>query len=825
MPVSQEATLGQISAVLEQHHIKAVLLSATDVLDELFVAQLLAREAPNLIVIVRGTDVLFLRSGDSGVYHNMYAVSAWPLIPRNYFWSQPKIKLGMRNFPNDHAQGVYTAARYLLLGPDNLTKVQDYNSPVASTHRPPLWMLSIGHGAYWPLALLPDGADTREPPKKAVTRSHINLPPLPRLGPPDGLGPQDNRPPVTQLLLILLGCLLSWMHAAKCLDLRLLQGVGARYHILEKSVRRPKLLLQLAISCLGLLALCLLCGPAELPRRWSDSSWAIPLFLGACALSLATSSSLLELFIRDPASEIVPAAPEGPPPAPADARHIVPRIARFSTKLLVAVVFLVLAIGVWALEWTLLPAEGAPSQALKLFFVYRSHFPLSGASPVLALLICLLALAIYLLSHLDRFTFGPELAPRLPENVSGVPNCPSNSSMDKLTSLLAFPVPPAALRRKLILLLGLAFLASVVTATIHLAPEMFEGRTLALACGLAMFVVMLALLWDLALAAYLWRQLKNLCLDPLESSPLRLGFSRICGLGWKDLWLLPQSHTGLSQYRTLSRALEQVSRQVLGTEAAGNNGLGVAAPLAEMHRIQAAGKPILEVVESFGRMQTGLAHTAELVLAELKQTWDANVARITLGDGLAADDEDRNKEDSAKDDSELSLPALRNAWREDMLLLFPGVRFPDAPKPDAAPSASDLQPVREEWIALVYVHFVRMVLIQIRSRLLTAMVLYLLLVLAVTCYPYLNRHVLVLALSGLFAILAATAVSTYASINRDPILSRTTENRPGRLDFDFYWKAASMVGIPLLGLLASQFPEVSSFLFSWIEPSMAAVKP
>lgn len=76
----------------------------------------------------------------------------------------------------------------------------------------------------------------------------------------------------------------------------------------------------------------------------------------------------------------------------------------------------------------------------------------------------------------------------------------------------------------------------------------------------------------------------------------------------------------------------------------------------------------------------------------------------------------------------------------------------------------------------------------------------------------------------LFGTLAVVVVWTYGSINRDPILSRTTEHPPGKLDVDFYLKTASMVGIPLLGLIASQFPEIANFLFSWIEPGMSAVK-
>jgi hypothetical protein len=37
-------------------------------------------------------------------------------------------------------------------------------------------------------------------------------------------------------------------------------------------------------------------------------------------------------------------------------------------------------------------------------------------------------------------------------------------------------------------------------------------------------------------------------------------------------------------------------------------------------------------------------------------------------------------------------------------------------------------------------------------------------------------------------------------------------------------RPASLVGVPLISFAASQFPEVSSFLFSWLEPGMAALK-
>lgn len=52
----------------------------------------------------------------------------------------------------------------------------------------------------------------------------------------------------------------------------------------------------------------------------------------------------------------------------------------------------------------------------------------------------------------------------------------------------------------------------------------------------------------------------------------------------------------------------------------------------------------------------------------------------------------------------------------------------------------------------------------------------------VNSYPFTNRHALTVGLCGLLPILTAIVISTYASINRDPILSRTIDVKPGRLE-------------------------------------------
>ena len=221
MPVSQEGSFYQITSLLREKNIRAVILSATDVLDEIFVAQILARQAPNVLVVIWDTDDLFLRSGSDNVFRNMYFVSSWPLISENYFWSTP-LNSGenphtpeFRNFVSADAEGLHTAVHYLLPPPDlegHLPDLPDYNSPIHSpnegTSRPPLWLSSVGHGHYWPVALLGQVGDSREP-------SGFHQPPLPLSGTSAGLDAIE-RPPISQRFLIMTLCVLSFLHLVGC---------------------------------------------------------------------------------------------------------------------------------------------------------------------------------------------------------------------------------------------------------------------------------------------------------------------------------------------------------------------------------------------------------------------------------------------------------------------------------------------------------------------------------------------------------------------------------------------------------------------------------
>ena len=129
----------------------------------------------------------------------------------------------------------------------------------------------------------------------------------------------------------------------------------------------------------------------------------------------------------------------------------------------------------------------------------------------------------------------------------------------------------------------------------------------------------------------------------------------------------------------------------------------------------------------------------------------------------------------------------------------------------------------EEFVALLYLGYCRAVLLQIRSRVLTATGMYILLLWGLTSYPFLNHHYIVMGMAWLLFFMATAVIWVYSQMHRDDILSRTTETESGKLDGDFFVKMLSIVGIPLLTLIASQFPEIGGFLFSWFEPGLSSM--
>jgi len=100
---------------------------------------------------------------------------------------------------------------------------------------------------------------------------------------------------------------------------------------------------------------------------------------------------------------------------------------------------------------------------------------------------------------------------------------------------------------------------------------------------------------------------------------------------------------------------------------------------------------------------------------------------------------------------------------------------------------------------------------------------FILCVASVRSYPFLAHRSIGWALSLLFIALGIPVVIAFAQIDKDAILSRLSDTQPGKLDRAFYVRLVSYGALPLLTVLASQFPPIGRFLFSWVQPAIEAL--
>jgi hypothetical protein len=163
---------------------------------------------------------------------------------------------------------------------------------------------------------------------------------------------------------------------------------------------------------------------------------------------------------------------------------------------------------------------------------------------------------------------------------------------------------------------------------------------------------------------------------------------------------------------------------------------------------------------------------------------------------------------------------LHDFWRTRPLL-SPG-------SADGAPAAPDTLErfgrLAERSVALHYSSFVLYGVRQIQNLLIFLSTGFVLLMISLNCYsvqaPRFAGHMLIL----LFAVTGASVVSCLVGIERNPILSRIAGSKPGQLNTKFYWNIVAYGTLPGLSLLASEFPSISNFLLSWVEPTLEAFK-
>jgi hypothetical protein len=148
-----------------------------------------------------------------------------------------------------------------------------------------------------------------------------------------------------------------------------------------------------------------------------------------------------------------------------------------------------------------------------------------------------------------------------------------------------------------------------------------------------------------------------------------------------------------------------------------------------------------------------------------------------------------------------------------------------AKKPNYEPPSKDpaLRDV-EHFLCLFYLGVILVPLRRLQTLILALAGVFVFVLLSYSSYPFESRESFHAMLICIFFGISAVVGVVYGQMFSNPLLSRITNTTPGELGLDFWIRLGSFVFIPLLSLLSVQFPEINSFLFSWLQPAMQSIK-
>jgi hypothetical protein len=815
-PLSQEAVLLGVVSNLRKHHIRFIIIRASNSLDTLFLCQFLRNSYPDAHIATIGSDLLYQRDVDRPNLHGVMSIATYPLLPGiddvvARVAASKNASHEDKVFSDNYSAGVFNALLSLVAEgssavPPEAQKKEaaafpkrrrsifpqasyaQFGWPVLSQQKsndaaltPPLWLTLNGNGGAWPLALLDEDEKTN-----AILKPGSNL---------DAVQGQANSEPahasaplewqITALLTLGLAALFSWLMAHPPSFPR---SEALTTFRLDEDDYRDRLLFACGWLLLGM----------QFAFLYPWLYWGAVgehgerLFLApAVALGMITIGFSAGLYLRG------------------------------SWRL--AAAFLVsAAVAILALVALRIGFSAQSLNACQYFLVYRATHLMSGNSPVLPILLLLLAGMWWCWLGLRGIILRGKNGPALPdasefESAPGLSNCMDRMRLKILTQesqagLMKALKPLGPDPRIYIPALFVVWLMILILGRRH-PVQALDGSAYEYLYG-TMSSTALFLLLTLAFRLVLvWMEFRVL-LRAMEDLPLRRSFDRLKGFAWQSLWRLAGSAgSGLVNfYRLITHELESL-KKFLKLEAA------VAASPAEpvsyanfLEKITVTEQSAntlcerltnsvhqprkfwerpnnhwLELLESF---HAQLSKTCASALIYLSAKWNAE--RCPDAAELKAEQE---KQGNAGDDNKKQYETI--------------------PCP--------LTACAERFVCLFFLAYILVILQRIQTLVLSTAGVFIFILMSVNSYPFEPHLRLRSLLIALFFLIIVSVGMVYAQMHRDATLSRITDTKPGELGLAFWMKMGTFILVPTLGLLAAQFPEINGFLFSWLEPAMQAV--
>jgi hypothetical protein len=293
-----------------------------------------------------------------------------------------------------------------------------------------------------------------------------------------------------------------------------------------------------------------------------------------------------------------------------------------------------------------------------------------------------------------------------------------------------------------------------------------------------------------------WLVLKRL-LQALDRYPLRRTFAALQGLSMRSLWRFSGT-SSRARYKIFSRQMESLLHLRNEMDSVEWPKCGTTALRDSVRTTWQAGRHFIG-----GRLDDDkdFAMVNDVTARAIRLTF-RDCTEIILEDLLVPEWED-----------ERSSLAIQETPAED------------SPAQEGI-KLSEKRPVQagEEFVCLMYVGYLQNLLGRMRTMVLSMVGIFAAIALSVGFYPFTPRPTISIALLFLLLTIGAVAGAVFAGLDRDSTMSHITNTEPGALGSHFWLRMLSFVGVPALGLIVSQFPEIRDFVFSWITPTMSGMK-
>jgi hypothetical protein len=325
---------------------------------------------------------------------------------------------------------------------------------------------------------------------------------------------------------------------------------------------------------------------------------------------------------------------------------------------------------------------------------------------------------------------------------------------------------------------------------LHSLENTAFNRTMHILIGIVLYLILL----ESTQFYSTWQVLKRL-LVALDRLPLRRTFAALQGLSMRSLWRLSGT-SSRARSRIFSRQMESLAHLDNELHAKESPACGMAAIRATVWATRERGRLFVD------RRNEG----KDFAMLNNQEAKSIRLAFRGCAETILQD---------------LLVPA----WAEERCSL----EVQDPPVEGQSHERiklSDNMTVRagEEFVCLIYVGYLQNLLGRMRTMVLSVAGLFAAIALAVGFYPYTPRPTISLSLLVLLLLIGTVVGLVFAGMDRDSTLSHITNTEPGTLGAHFWLRMVSFIGVPAMGLIVAQFPEITDFVFSWIEPTMSAMK-